>query len=153
VRTTWDRIRHTTCFEILGLLIFAPVATWAFGYEIHQMGVIGVVASVIAACWNYVYNIGFDRTMIKITGRVQKSPVVRVLHAFVFECGLLIVFLPMVAWYLDISLLEALWMDIAVAAFYMGYAFVYNWAYDTIFPIPAHPHANLNRRDASSEAA
>ena len=28
-------------------------------------------------------------------------------------------------------------MDIGFALFYMGYAFVFNWAYDRVFPIPA----------------
>src|SRR5437868_1437125 len=147
MRSTWDRIRHTVTFEILGLLVFAPLASVVFGYDIQQMGLVGVVASAIAACWNYVYNLGFDKAMVRITGRVHKSPAVRVLHAILFELGLLTVFLPMVAWYLHISLLEALWMDIAVAAFYMAYAFVYNWAYDAIFPIPVHSETERNARN------
>ena len=35
-----------------------------------------------------------------------------------------------------ISLLQALVMDMALAAFYMAYAFVFNWAYDRVFPLP-----------------
>ncbi|WP_434033166.1 PACE efflux transporter [Cupriavidus sp. a3] len=141
MRTTRDRIRHAVGFEVVGLLIFAPLASWAFGYELHQMGLIGAVASLIATGWNYLYNLLFDKAMLRWTGQLRKSVVVRVLHAILFEVGLLVVFLPALAWYLNISLLDALIMDIAVAVFYMVYALVYNWLYDIVFPVPSLQHA------------
>jgi len=137
MRTTRDRIRHAVGFEVVGLLIFAPLASWAFGYELHEMGVIGAVASLIATGWNYLYNLLFDKAMLRLTGQVRKSVMVRVLHAILFELGLLVVFLPALAWYLNISLIDALIMDIAVAVFYMAYALVYNWLYDIVFPVPS----------------
>ncbi|CAG9184636.1 PACE efflux transporter [Cupriavidus pinatubonensis] len=137
MRNTRDRIRHAIGFEVIGLLAFAPLASWVFGYELHQMGLIGAVASLIAAGWNYLYNLLFDKAMLRFTGQLRKSVIVRVLHAILFELGLLIVFLPSVAWYLDISLLDALIMDIAVAGFYMVYALIYNWLYDIVFPVPS----------------
>ncbi|WP_186425983.1 PACE efflux transporter [Cupriavidus metallidurans] len=136
MRTTADRIRHTVGFELIGLLIFAPLASLVFGYALHQMGLVGAVASLIAAVWNYVYNILFDRGMLRFTGQLRKTPAIRVLHAILFEGGLLLVFLPSVAWYLDMTLLDAFIMDIAVAGFYMVYALVYNWVYDAVFPTP-----------------
>ncbi|MCA3186197.1 MULTISPECIES: PACE efflux transporter [unclassified Cupriavidus] len=136
MRTTADRIRHTIGFEVIGLIAFAPLASWVFGYELHQMGIVGAVAALIAATWNYIYNILFDHAMLRFTGQLKKSTAIRVLHAILFEGGLLIVFLPSVAWYLKIGLVEAFIMDIAVAGYYMVYAFFYNWAYDVIFPIP-----------------
>jgi len=137
MRSARDRIRHAVGFEVIGLVAFAPLASWVFGYALHEMGLIGAVASLVAAGWNYAYNLLFDKAMLRFTGQLRKSFFVRVLHAILFELGLLVVFLPSVAWYLDISLLDALIMDIAVAGFYMAYALVYNWAYDLIFPIPA----------------
>ncbi len=97
MRKTWDRIRHAVGFEVVGLLIFAPLASWAFGYELHEMGVIGAVASLIATGWNYLYNVLFDKGMLRFTGQLRKSVRVRVLHAVLFELGLLVVFLPSVA--------------------------------------------------------
>ncbi|WP_066739407.1 PACE efflux transporter [Cupriavidus sp. D384] len=151
MRTTADRIRHTVGFEVIGLIAFAPLASWVFGYELHQMGIVGAVAALIAATWNYIYNILFDRAMLRFTGQLRKSTAIRVLHAILFEGGLLIVFLPSVAWYLKIGLVEAFIMDIAVAGYYMVYAFFYNWAYDVIFPIPnATPSAPPPATDCQS---
>jgi len=53
-----------------------------------------------------------------------------------FELGLLIVLMPFIAWYLNISLAHALVMDISFALFYVVYAFVFNWSYDRVFPLP-----------------
>ena len=74
--------------------------------------------------------------MLKLRGTVQKTVAIRVLHALLFEGGLLLLFLPAIAWYLNISLWEAFKMDIAMATFYLIYAFIYNWIYDKVFPIP-----------------
>lgn len=136
MRTRGDRIRHALGFEILGLIIFAPLASLVFNYELHTMGVIALAASVIATVWNYFYNVLFDKAMLKLRNDVHKTVPIRVLHAVLFEGGLLLLFMPMIAWYLGITLWEAFIMDIAMAIFYLVYAFFYNIAYDKIFPIP-----------------
>lgn len=152
MRTAKDRIRHTIGFELIGLLIFAPVGSWLFGFALHQMGIIAVVASLIAAGWNYLYNLLFDKAMLRFTGQLRKPVAVRMLHAILFELGLLVVFLPMVAWYLDMSLLDAFIMDIAVAAFYVVYAFIYNWVYDALFPVGATARAGMKAEPAGESA-
>ena len=136
MRNKNDRIRHALGFEIIGLLIFAPLASLVFGFELHLMGVMALIGSIVATFWNYFYNILFDRAMLRLRGAVQKTVPIRVLHAVLFEGGLLLLFLPAIAWYLDISLWDAFKMDIAMATFYLIYAFVYNWVYDKVFPIP-----------------
>ncbi|WMC10076.1 PACE efflux transporter [Oceanimonas pelagia] len=136
MRTTKDRLRHTLGFELLGLVIFTPLASLVFGFEFHLMGVLAVAGSLIATVWNYLYNLLFDHAMLRLRGDVRKTTLIRVLHALLFEGGLLLLFLPMIAWYLGISLWEAFVMDIAMAAFYLVYAFFYNLAYDRVFPVP-----------------
>ncbi len=142
MRTTKDRIRHALGFEIIGLLIFAPLASLVFGFELHTMGLMAVVGSIIATIWNYFYNILFDNAMLKLRGQVQKTVPIRVLHAILFEGGLLLLFLPMIAWYLGITLWQAFMMDITMATFYLIYAFVYNWIYDKVFPVPSRQSQN-----------
>ncbi|MFZ2842827.1 PACE efflux transporter [Psychrobacter sp.] len=136
MRTRKDRIRHALGFEVIGLLIFAPLASLVFGFELQLMGVMALIGSIVATIWNYFYNVLFDRAMFKLRGTVQKTVSIRVLHAVLFEGGLLLLFLPAIAWYLNISLWDAFKMDIAMATFYLIYAFIYNWIYDKVFPIP-----------------
>lgn len=135
MRTAKDRIRHSLGFEIIGLMIFVPLASLFFGYELHDMGVIGIGASITATLWNYLYNLLFDHGLLRLRGRVHKTLFIRVLHALLFEGGLLVLFLPFIAWYLGISLWQAFVMDIAMTTFYVVYGFFYNLAYDHIYPI------------------
>lgn len=136
MRTTRDRIRHALSFEIVGLALVTPLAAFLFHMPMHSIGVVALVGSLLATGWNYLYNILFDQASLRLRGTVIKTVPLRVLHAVLFELGLLLVLLPFIAWYLEISIWQALVMDIGFALFYMGYAFVFNWAYDRVFPIP-----------------
>ena len=136
MRTIADRIRHALSFEIIGLILMIPLGALLFSMPAEDIGVVGVVSATIATAWNYLYNLIFDHAMQRSRGTTQKTTGIRVVHALLFEAGLLVALLPFVAWYLDISLWEALVMDVAFAVFYVFYAFAFNWAYDRIFPLP-----------------
>lgn len=137
MRTARDRIRHTILFEIFGLLLVTPLGALVFAMPLQDIGVIGIGGATLAMLWNYIYNYGFDRLMQRWRGTTLKTLPLRVLHAILFELGLLLALLPLIAWYLGITLWQALVMDIAFALFYMVYAFVFNLAYDRVYPIPA----------------
>lgn len=141
MRTTRDRIRHTIAFEIIGLALITPLGALAFAMPMHDIGVISIVSSLVAMGWNYVYNYGFDRLLLRLRGTTTKTVRARIIHAIVFELGLVAMLMPLIAWYLGISLWQALVMDMAVALFYMVYAFVFNLGYDRVFPIPAETQA------------
>jgi uncharacterized membrane protein len=136
MRSTRDRIRHAILFELLGLALIIPLGTVLFGLHASDMGVIGVFSACVATAWNYVYNLGFDHAMQRLAGHTRKSLPLRVAHALLFEAGLLVILLPPIAWYLGISLAQAFVMDLAIAGFYVAYAFFFNLAYDRVFPLP-----------------
>jgi uncharacterized membrane protein len=142
MRSTADRIRHAVSFEIIGLLSVIPLGSWVFDLEMQAIGVVALAVATVATLWNYLFNLGFDRAMMRWLGHTRKWPVLRILHALLFEIGLLAVSLPFIAWYLQIGLWTALLMDLGFAGFYLVYAFVYNWAYDVIFPLPQQPCAD-----------
>lgn len=136
MRSTSDRIRHAVSFEILALLLVTPLGAWVFSLPITDIGVVSVASATIAMLWNYVYNLGFDHAMQRLAGSTYKTVPVRVLHAVLFEAGILIVLAPFIAWYLGVGLWHAIVMDVSFSLFYLVYAFVFNWSYDRLFPIP-----------------
>lgn len=136
MRSLQDRIRHALSFEIIGLMLVIPLGALLFGMPMEDIGIVGLVSATLATVWNYIYNLGFDHAMQRLKGTTLKTPAIRVAHAVLFELGLLIVLMPFIAWYLNISLAHALVMDISFALFYVVYAFVFNWSYDRIFPLP-----------------
>lgn len=135
MRTAPDRIRHAVSFEIIALFIVIPLAAWGYDMPAHDIGLVAVVSATIAMAWNYVYNLMFDRAMQARVGHTRKTVPLRVLHAVLFELGLLTVLAPYIAWQLSVGLMQALVMDLSFSAFYLIYAFAFNWAYDVAFPI------------------
>jgi uncharacterized membrane protein len=136
MRSTSDRVRQAISFELIGLALVTPLGAWGFDLPMADISAIGVGGVVIATIWNYLYNVGFDAALHHVRGGTHKSMPVRILHAVLFDVGLLAMLMPLIAWYLGISLLHALAMDVAFALFYMVYTFVFNWAYDLAFPLP-----------------
>lgn len=137
MRTFRDRVRHALMFEAVALAIFIPGSAAVFDQPMNHMGVIGIASATIATVWNFVFNMGFDRAMLHLRGSVHKTMAIRVTHTFLFEAGLVVMLIPMIAWYLGIGLWAALLMDLAIVAFYLVYGFLFNIVYDWMFPIPA----------------
>ncbi|WP_027349407.1 PACE efflux transporter [Halotalea alkalilenta] len=137
MRTTLDRLRHTLLFEAIGILIVLPLGSYAFSLSPGHMGVVGIVSAVIAAVWNYLYNLGFDHALRRWRGSLHKGVTMRIFHALLFEAGLLSILQPLAMLYLGTDALAAFSLVASLAVFYVCYAFIYNWAYDRLFPLPA----------------
>ena len=60
----------------------------------------------------------------------------RVLHAVGFEIGFLVVLLPAAAWWLDISYLRSLILNLGLNIFFFAYTFSFTWAFDRVFGLP-----------------
>ncbi len=138
MRSFMDRVRHAAMFEIIGLAIFIPGSAILFNKPVEAMGVIGIISATTATIWNFLFNLGFDRAMLRLRGTVRKTMPLRVVHAILFEAGLVVLLIPFIAWYLGISIIAALMMDVVIVLFYLAYAFLFNIAYDWLFPIAAH---------------
>ncbi len=134
MRSTADRIRQAVSFEIIGLLIVTPLFAWVFGHPMGDIGMLALIGATAATVWNYVFNLSFDHVLSRWRGDPRKTLPLRAAHAVLFETTLLVILLPLFAWWLDVSLLAALLMDLSFALFYVGYAFLFTWGYDTLFP-------------------
>lgn len=135
MRTARDRLRHAVLFELIALIIIAPLGGLLFDVPWGHFGVVAVVSTTVAMSWNYVYNLGFDHAMVRFDMGFQKTLLTRIIHAVCFELGLLCLLVPFIALYLRVSLWEAFVMDVVLAGFYVLYAFTFNWGYDTVYPI------------------
>ena len=93
-----------------------------------------VVISLMARVWNFIYNYIFDLVESSLDGhRSTRKISMRLLHALLFEVGLLIVTVPLVAYWLEMNLVAALLVDIGFVVFYLVYAFFYNYIFDKIY--------------------
>ncbi len=136
VRSKWDRARYAVVFEVLLILMSAPVIAWVLEKEAMTVGTLTAVIALKALLVNVVYNHFYDRFDVK-AGRVptQRSGRGRIAHALGLEMVLTVTSMPIVMWWLQIDLLTALAMDVVLMGFIVLYAYVYTWAYDRVFPV------------------
>lgn len=128
------RIVHMLSFELFALIIFSPLAAFVLHKGLFEIASFGVVSSVMAMLWNFIYNYVFDNVERKLgKNRFKRSITLRILHALLFELGLLIATLPLVAFWLDMTLWQAFIVDIAFVIFFLLYAFVYNCLFDLVY--------------------
>ena len=87
-------------------------------------------------------NSSYDWIEGRLTGRTadRRPWPLRILHAAGFEGGLLLMTLPVIVWWTTMGWIEALVADLGLAAAYTAYAFVFNVAYDRLFPIEPRAH-------------
>lgn len=137
LRSPLDRLRQVLLFELGGLVLITPPFAWLSGVPIEaSLGLLAVVA-MIAALWNAVYNTSFDWVEGRLVGRLadHRPALWRMVHAVGFEGGLVLVSVPVVMQWTGMGWLAALSADIGLALAYVVYAFVFNIAYDRVFPI------------------
>jgi len=128
------RLVHMILFEVIALLLFTPIAAVVLHQSLVQTGVVGALISLSAMFWNFIYNWIFDIAEFKLgADRFKRSIFTRLIHAVLFEVGLLVATVPLVAYGLHMTLLEAFLVDIGFVVFFLIYAFIYNWCFDQCY--------------------
>lgn len=97
---------------------------------------LSIACSGIAVLWNLGFNALFERWEAAQTVR-GRSLARRAAHALGFEGGLIVLLVPLIAWWLDVSLMQSLLMDIGLSIFFLVYTFIFGWMFDRIFGLPA----------------
>ncbi|BFM21404.1 PACE efflux transporter [Gilvimarinus japonicus] len=141
--STLERMSHAVLYEVLALLLTIAGLLIFTGYELG--GILGamVAMSVLAVVYNYYFNLVFDRYYP--APRAQRGLMLRLYYVLLFEGGLLSLTTPLVALMMEVTLLEALWLDIGITLFVMVYTLVFNLVYDYLRAVlmPAAAGANV----------
>ena len=132
----WRRVLYVTLYELIAIAVATAGLAQLSGQGAGHSSVVAVAASAIAVLWNVVFNWAFERWESRQTVR-GRSVARRVAHAIGFEGGLVFTLVPLFAWWFKVSLWEAFVMDLALIVFFLCYTFVFNWAFDRVFGLPA----------------
>ncbi|MBR8433270.1 PACE efflux transporter [Burkholderia cenocepacia] len=129
------RIVYVVMFEVLGILVASSVLGMLSGASAATSGLLGVMISTTGVIVNFLYNLGFEaweRRRAETTRTVGR----RVVHAIGFQVVLVTFLIPLIAWWLDVSLLQAFLYDAVLIVFFPIFTFTYNWAFDSVFGLP-----------------
>ncbi|QKJ51261.1 PACE efflux transporter [Providencia rettgeri] len=128
------KIVFVTIYEVVGWVISA-LALLSFREFSGNNRPLALVITTIAVSWNFIFNTGFEYWESKQKSRIRTFRR-RFVHAILFQLTLVIFLIPLIAWWLSISLLQALILDFALIIFIPIYTFFFNWAFDKIFGLP-----------------
>jgi len=127
-KTPAERLVHALTFELIAMLICAPLFSWLMDLPLAEMGVMTLMFAVVAMVWNMVFNAIFER--VERRYRLSRTVILRVVHACLFEGGLVLMLVPLAAWWLDVGLWEAFVLDVGIMLLFLPYTFCFNFAYD-----------------------
>lgn len=130
------RITQAVLYEAIAIACISPAISAIFKQDLVYSGALSATMSAIAMLWNLVFNALFERWEASRRRRTRTLGR-RILHAAGFEGGLIFILVPVVSWWLEISWFDAFVVDIALFAFFFCYAFVFQWAFDRVFDVPA----------------
>lgn len=128
------RITYAVIFEGLAIA-FTTLILAALGHDTDSSLIVGVLSSAVALAWNLTFNWLFEKVE-RATGITGRPLWVRAIHAVVFETGLLLFLLPLIALVLQVSLVEAFWLQAGLIIFFLLYTAVYAWVFDRVFGLP-----------------
>lgn len=126
--TLKERVLHAVLFEIGALLVSSAAMVAADLSSFDTALLVGMLFAGIAMAWNFIFNFVYDR--FHTGAREKRGFAQRAVHALLFEGGLLLVTVPMIAYLLKLSLWAAFVADIGLTLLILLYTVVFNWAYD-----------------------
>lgn len=129
------RIVYVSSYEVIGMVISSVGLALLAGDSVEHTGPLSVMITTIAVKWNFIYNILYEKWEAR---QDSKSRTVkrRVVHAIGFQITLVIFLIPLIAWWMNISLVAAFWLDVAFIIIIPIYTFIFNWTFDKLFGLP-----------------
>lgn len=134
------KIVYVSLFELFAVALTSSFLMLLAVHDATHSGVAAIASSTVAVVWNFIYNSLFEAWEARQATR-GRSVARRAAHAIGFEGGLVAVLVPLFAWWLNISLWEALVLDLGLVVFFMIYTFLFSLAFDRVFGLPASAQA------------
>lgn len=137
LRSARERVVQTLSFEVIGLLLIAPLYAVVAGADMRESFALVAVISMVVMTWSAIFNICFDLVELRMTGRVasDRPHGLRSLHAMLHELTAVLVSCPVIFAMTPLGWGEALLVDLGLTLVYAAYAYVFHLGYDRLRPV------------------
>jgi uncharacterized membrane protein len=125
-----ERICQAILFEILANTFIISGFVMMTDVPLKNSALLSVLSAVTAMMWNYIFNMIFDKAQMVF--KFERTWPVRLIHAGVFELGLIILLIPVAMLLLDINSYRAFMVETGLVVFFIPYTLIFNWVYDRI---------------------
>jgi uncharacterized membrane protein len=130
------KLVYAISFETLGTVVATLGLLAMSDASVGQSFSLSVIAATVALCWSYAFNSVFEAWEARQPKRGRPWQR-RALHALLFEGGLVVILVPVVAFWLDVGLRQALHYELGLIVLFIVYTYVFTWGFDAIFGLPA----------------
>ncbi len=134
------RVVQAVLYEGIAVAVVGPALGFVFDEPVETSVGLAVFMSTVALAWNYIFNGWFERWEASQPARSRSWPR-RMAHGLGFEGGLVVMLVPVMAWWLNTSLVHAFVADLGILAFLFAYAVGFTWAFDRVFGPPGSARA------------
>jgi uncharacterized membrane protein len=134
LRSWRERAMQSLAYEIVGLIVIAPLWSIGSGATATQSITLLVCLSAAVVCWTAAYNTAFDLAESRLTRRVASDRRIgwRIIHAAGLEFGSVVATCPLIMLVAGMGWLEALGADLSLSIAYAGYGYMFHLAFDRL---------------------
>ena len=129
------KILQAILYESIAVAVLSPSISLIYDEGLAHAGALSLMLSVCALLWNVLFNYVFECWEARQPQRARTLGR-RLLHSLGFEGGLVLLLVPLVAWWLEISWWAALVTDLGLFVFFFFYALAFQWVFDRVFDVP-----------------
>ncbi|MGF6204076.1 PACE efflux transporter [Pseudomonas frederiksbergensis] len=130
------KLLYVSLYEAIGMTLSALGLALLSGTSPHSTGPLAVFITTIAVTWNFIFTSLFERWESRQPSRTRTVRR-RIAHAVGFQLTLIVFLIPLIAWWMNISLVQAFLLDLALILLIPCYTFAFNWLFDRTFGLPA----------------
>ena len=136
------KLVYVSLYEVIGMTFSALGLALLSSTAPSSTGPLAVIITSIAVSWNFIYTTLFERWESRQLSRTRTVKR-RIAHAVGFQLTLIVFLIPLIAWWMNISLVQAFALDLALILFIPCYTFAFNWLFDRVFGLPASAQAAM----------
>lgn len=129
------KLLQAILYESIAVAVLSPSISLIYDEGLAHAGALSLMLSVCALLWNVLFNYVFECWEARQPQRARTLGR-RLLHSLGFEGGLVLLLVPLVAWWLEISWWAALVTDLGLFVFFFFYALAFQWVFDRVFDVP-----------------
>lgn len=111
------KILQAILYESIAVAVLSPSISFIYDEGLAHAGALSLMLSVCALLWNVLFNYAFEFWEAHQPQRARTLGR-RLLHSLGFEGGLVLLLVPLVAWWLKISWWAALVTDLGLFVFF-----------------------------------
>lgn len=129
------KLFYALSYELIGLFLTALWLSALSSQDMQHSFALAAILAVVALGWNMIFNTIFE-TWEKRQPVRGRSTTRRAMHALLFEGGLMLITVPIIATSLELTLATAVLYDLSLTLAFMVYTYVFTVVFDHLFGLP-----------------